>query len=282
MRSPRPIQEKKKGRTREPFAMIPFKWLKLPAWEHLNGNAVKLLLHLWSMSGGDNGAHGDRDGLFLSEREAALALGIARNTASAAFELLIEAGWLRPVQKGHFAVKAGEQQLRATVWRLTFQSYPQGRLGPTGEYLRWQPEEISRDQKLNGSGSKIEPVAPNEGGTGAIIDPVADAALSEPPISTRSIIEPHIDIAKGKRDSGGCENSNRPPEIAGGPISADPLAAVRARVGSYCERVGKDGTAQMARRLGLDPAEVRGFAQGRANLDPKKLAALRTATKVAA
>jgi hypothetical protein len=113
-------------------------WLmKNPAWLSLSGNAVKLLLHLMMLSKGNNGwGHRVEGGeLFLSEREAAKAISVARNTASRAFEELIDRGFLRPVQTGHFHVKIRT----ATTWRLTFQPYPKNHQGPTNEWRQWRP-----------------------------------------------------------------------------------------------------------------------------------------------
>src|SRR4051812_31924829 len=109
----------KKGRgtrrTSGGFVMVLNPMMKSAAWLDLSGTAVKLLLHLMMLSKGNNGwGHGDGGGhLFLSERDAAAAIGVARNTASRAFEELISHGFLRTVRAGHFHVKVR----LATIWR---------------------------------------------------------------------------------------------------------------------------------------------------------------------
>jgi DNA-binding transcriptional MocR family regulator len=108
-----------------------------PAWLDLSGTAVKLLLQLIRMSKGNNGfgdGQRDRGRLFLSVRDAATAIGVCRNTAAKAFGELIDHGFLRVEEKGHFDVKG-----IATTWRLTFQPYPHRRMGPTNEWRKWTP-----------------------------------------------------------------------------------------------------------------------------------------------
>lgn len=129
---------KRRGRRRNgAFVIVDEFLMRSPAWQDLSGNAVKLLMHLMMLSQGNNGwGHKDQQGqLFLSERDAASAIGVARNTASRAFEELIEHGFLRPVEQGYFQVKIRI----ATTWRLTFQPYPRSQQGPTNEWRQWQP-----------------------------------------------------------------------------------------------------------------------------------------------
>lgn len=265
----RTVQEKKKGRSRDPFAMVPFKWMDLPAWAHLSGNAVKLLLHMIRLSGGNNGATNARGELFLSERSAAEAIGVARNTASAALDLLVEAGWARPVQKGHFHVKAGEREMRSTVWRLTFQPHPQSRRGPTSDFLDWKPgKEKSRAQKLNGSGSKIGPVADNPPNSGAKTEPVPQSALSADENSGLSEIEPHIDIARGKRRDDA--------------IVPAVLPSLRELVRARWHALDRPSRVRLAKFSGLSLDELHAFVTGRFIPSIGKQMALRSAMKEAA
>ena len=169
--------------------------MKSPAWRDLTGNAVKLVLHLMMLSQGNNGwGHKEEQGeLFLSERDAASAIGVSRNTASKAFSELIAHGFLRPVRRGHFHVKLKI----ATVWRLTFQPYPRAHQGPTNEWRNWRPEEKSRAQELNGSGSKSGHCGDADAFTGAETGPVKMGIAGNPPSHVGSIIAPHLDIPRG-------------------------------------------------------------------------------------
>lgn len=166
--------------------------MKSPAWLDLSGNAVKLLLHLMMLSEGNNGwGHKDQSGeLYLSEREAALAIGVSRNTASRTFGELVEHGFLRAVRIGHFKVKLKI----ATVWRLTFQPYPRSHQAPTNEWRTWRPEQNLRAQKFNGSGAKTGPHSETPRPTGAKIGSVNFGNGGKAPSHTGSIIAPHLDI----------------------------------------------------------------------------------------
>ena len=177
------------------FVMVMHSMLKSPAWQDLSGNAVKLVLHLAMLSQGNNGwGHTDEHGeLFLSERDAAAAIGVSRNTASRAFAELIEHGFLRAVRAGHFAVKLKI----ATVWRLTFQPYPRLHQAPTNEWKDWRPEQNSRAQKLNVSGAKIGHRSGEQPITGAKTDPVKLENGRKPPSEFGSKIAPHLDIPMG-------------------------------------------------------------------------------------
>lgn len=175
--------------------MVLHSMMKSPAWQDLSGNAVKLVLHLAMLSQGNNGwghtaEHGE---LFLSERDAAAAIGVSRNTASRAFAELVEHGFLRAVRAGHFAVKLKI----ATVWRLTFQPYPRLHQAPTNEWKEWRPEQNSRAQNLNGSGAKIGHCSGKQPITDAKTDPLKFENGGKPPSEVGSIIAPHLDIPRG-------------------------------------------------------------------------------------
>lgn len=157
------------GRSKGSFIKLDDWLTRSAAWQDLRGNSVKLLIHLMKLAQGNNGwGHREKGGqLFCSESTAASVICVARNTASAAFIDLIDHGFLRVVQAGHFRVKVRH----ATVWRLTFQPYPFGKMGPTNEWRNWKPEENPRAQKLNTSGAKIEQLSNDQAFTGAKTDP---------------------------------------------------------------------------------------------------------------
>lgn len=246
-----------------PFVKIDNSMMRTPAWVALGGNSVKLLLHLTMLAKGCNGMTSERGELFLSEREAGLAIGIARNTAGAAFRDLIDKGFIAPVRKGHFAIKAGEKELMATVWRLTFQ--PHGGRGPTNEYRDWRPpENNSRAQKLNGTGAIFERNRPSPALTGAEIEPVARRPLSASAKSGRSEIEPHIDLAIGTVSN------------EGDGLTCD---AVRALVVGCCSHLNAAGKAAFAKQVRWTAAELADFCAGRLIPPVPKLMALRSAAK---
>lgn len=169
--------------------------MKSPAWLALSGTAVKLLLHLMMLSGGNNGWGHRKEGgqLFLSERGAAAAIGVSRNTASRAFEELIELGFLRIVSAGHFHVKIRV----ATAWRLTFQPFPRNHQGPTNEWRDWRPGQNSRAQNLKATGSKIGRMSGKYAQMGAKSAPVELRNGEKPRRSLGSLVAPHLDIPRG-------------------------------------------------------------------------------------
>jgi hypothetical protein len=197
-------KHKRQRRSRGNFIMVSYSMMDSPAWRDLSGTAVKLLLHLVKLSEGNNGyGHKDEPGeLFLGERDAADAIGVARNTVSKAFEELIEHGFLRAVRRGHFKVKIR----LATVWRLTFQPYPRARQGPTNEFLKWQPEQNSRAQLLKGTGSEFEHEVEFNEFTGLETAPVQMENGEKPPIQEGSKTAPHLDMPEG---GGGRERAPR-------------------------------------------------------------------------
>lgn len=81
-----------------PFVMLYHKWMETPAWLHLSGNGVKLFLLVLKLYNGENNGQ-----IVLGQRDASLALGVARNTISAAFEELEVKGFIRPARKGSFS-----------------------------------------------------------------------------------------------------------------------------------------------------------------------------------
>ncbi len=211
--------------------MLRYSLMDSPAWRDLSGVSVKLMLHLMRLSEGNNGwGHKDEPGrLFLSERQAAEAIGVSRNTASKAFLELITHGFLRIVQAGHFDVKVK----LATVWRLTFEAYPHAHQGPTNEWLKWQPEQKSRAQKLNGSGAKIDELSANAPLTGVEIEPdnFSNGGKPRKPIGSKTA--PHLDMPRGcggREDALPANPLNSTSNSRGGPKSAA-RGASRAGVG---------------------------------------------------
>jgi hypothetical protein len=88
-----------------------------------------LLVELAMMENGSNNGT-----LFLSTRDAAARMGVSDpHTAAKAFEELDAAGFIACTLRGTLAVKAGDR--RASSWRLTWQSFPELRKGPTNDWV---------------------------------------------------------------------------------------------------------------------------------------------------
>lgn len=250
------------GRSKEKFVQLFDFMTNSPAWLDLSGNSVKLLVHLVKMSKGNNGwveGKHDNDGLFLSVRDAAKAVGISRNTASKAFEELVEHGFLRIVRQGHFDVK-----LQATVWRLTFQSYPKAGMGPTNEWRKWPTEQKQQAQKRATTGSISDHSVPKT-------EPVRPEKRENSSRPTGSITGPHIDIYQGGYGSGQGDNEVACVE-----------EAIRSQLSKAWKALDARGRRTLASATGLTVDEVKQYLDGRLTLSIGKQMALRSASKEAA
>ena len=92
----------------------------------------------------DNGQN--NGSLYLGVRDAACRMGVVDlAAATAAFDDLMEMGFIEMTHDAHFHVKASEKS-RARCWRLTWLSGP-GRKSPTWDFEKRQPEPRSRAYK---------------------------------------------------------------------------------------------------------------------------------------
>lgn len=131
------------------------------AWKSLGGNAIKVLIALVRLDNGEKNGQ-----IFFSDRQASFETGLARNTCIKALRELVEKGFLRIVEKGHF-----DRKIRhATVWRYTWQAVP-GLSGPTRDFEKWKPSENkTRAPELTQAGANIEPLIDLNVATGAEIE----------------------------------------------------------------------------------------------------------------
>ena len=153
------------------------------AWAYLSGNAIKVLLALVRIDDGSKNGH-----IFYSDRQAALDTGLSRNTCIKAFRELVDKGFLRIVEKGHFDRKVRH----ATVWRYTWQAVP-GLCGPTREFEKWKPDdEKQRAQIMTRTGAINEPSDDFDALTGPIIAPDNPSKPHKRVRPIGSIIEPQV------------------------------------------------------------------------------------------
>jgi hypothetical protein len=132
------------------------------AWKSLSGNAIKVLIALVRL---DDGSKNGR--IYFSNRRASIETNLVRNTCIKALDELVEKGFLRVVEKGHFDRKVRH----ATVWRYTWQAVT-GSCGPTRDFEKWEPtKNKTRNQKLTHSGANNEPWDDFDAATGANIEP---------------------------------------------------------------------------------------------------------------
>ena len=139
-----------KGRTKTTrFTRLEHTLLHSPAYRALSPNGRALLVELATMENGSNNGE-----LFLSVRDAAARMGVTDTTAAtAAFNELEAMGFIACTREAHFAVKAGTGS-RARCWRLTWQSTPALRQGPTMDFHGCRPEPNSRADKRMIAGNK--------------------------------------------------------------------------------------------------------------------------------
>ena len=132
------------------------------AWRACSGNAIKVLVALVRLDDGTKNGQ-----IFFSDRQAAKETGLSRNTCIRAFAELVEKGFLRAVEKGHFDRKVRH----ATVWRYTWQAAP-GIGGPTRDFEQWRPvSEKPRAQILTRTGANSDKSALRSTSPGAKIGP---------------------------------------------------------------------------------------------------------------
>lgn len=151
------------------------------AWHAASGNCIKVLLALVRK---DNG---ERNGqLAFSCREAAELTGLSVRTCQRCLIELQDLGFLRCTEKGAFSRK----MLHASLWRYTWQAWPEGKMGPTREYETWRPENNSRmqvshepDANLSEDGVNT-PVTDAESSTGQSGKPLVPANSTSDRIAT--------------------------------------------------------------------------------------------------
>lgn len=134
----------RKGRNdspRDAFTRLPHVVQSSGAYAALNPNGRVLLLEILSMHNGENNGS-----LWLSVRDAAHRMGLASvDSARAAFDDLISAGFLRMTKDAHFAVKASDTS-RARCWRVTFLHAPG--TGVTDEWRRFEPTDKGQARRM--------------------------------------------------------------------------------------------------------------------------------------
>lgn len=108
-----------------------------PAYLGLSPNARSLLEQIQTLENGSNNGQ-----IFLSVRDATARMGLSDTKAGmAAFDQLIEHGFLAITKPGSFRVKASasNENARATCYRLTWLPWPSASRPATNEWKSWKP-----------------------------------------------------------------------------------------------------------------------------------------------
>lgn len=143
------------------------------AYHSLSGNAVKVLLALVRV---DNGTRNGQ--IAYSYRRAAEDTGLSGRTCLRCLDELQEKGFIVCTQKGSFSRKV----LHASLWRYTWQAWPEGKIGPTRDFEKWKPDGNTRVQVLQSSGAVSNNQLETQGRTGA------DIAAEETPKPQNSVV----------------------------------------------------------------------------------------------
>jgi hypothetical protein len=166
----------------------------------------------------------------------------------------------------------------ATVWRLTFEPYPHAHKGPTNEWRDWRPEQNPREQILNGSGAKTEPVNEKPTFMGANLDPDNFKNGRNPPNRTGSISAPHLDMPEGtvvRDDALGSNSSLFCPQILDGTNDPHPM---RSLIAGYYRSLSAKRRRTWAGQHGVSVDDLKQYLDG----DPNHLPAAKVAAIVCA
>lgn len=131
------------------FVRLPHRLLKSAAYRSLSLSARSLLVDLIMLDSGDNNGS-----LYLSIRDASDRLGLSdHHSVSAAFDELIDRGFVRCTKEAHFSVKAANHS-RARCWRLTWLASPCMKRPATNEWTTYEPPAGSTQRKRAQRGQK--------------------------------------------------------------------------------------------------------------------------------
>jgi len=116
------------------FVKLDHWMLDSPAWRSLKATDRDLLIWLQRRYNGQNNGE-----ISMSQREAAELLHVKTATAAAAFERLVERGFIRMARDSSFTMKAR----LARTWILTMFEH-RGQL-PTKDFMRWRPDNENQN-----------------------------------------------------------------------------------------------------------------------------------------
>lgn len=242
------------------------------AWQHLSGNAVKVLLALVSR---DDGTRNGKIG--FSYREAAIASGISDRTAWRCLIELQGKGFICCTRKGAFNTKV----LHSTLWRYTWAPWPGGKpAAPTRDFENWRCLEKHGCKICTRTGEVSDEPSGNK--------PLSDAKSAPDEVET-----PHVSVGDGFANIASLTlhqgDSAAVPETEGrkqansysGAISAfpwDDLADLRHLTAKHLSAGDAGSQSRLAERIGCPPGTFSKFINGR-NLPDQYRAALADAIK---
>ncbi|MBN8844310.1 MAG: winged helix-turn-helix domain-containing protein [Sphingomonadales bacterium] len=227
------------------------------AWQHLSGNAMKVLLALVAR---DDGKRNGKIG--FSCREASGVTGLSSRTCWRCFAELQEKGFIVCTQAGGFSRKVSH----AALWRYTWAAWPEGRKGPTRDFEKWKPDGNSRLKFLSVTDANFagnletpgEPVAKNSTGN---LETPQDSDVSNFAETTTLISyhgDPHGDPVSDQRKR--AETTSRPDrEFRLG----DEVADLRLLTTAHLDEFGPGSQSRLAARIDCPPGTFSKFINGR-------------------
>lgn len=237
------------------------------AWRHLSPPAVKVLLELVRQDNGErNGA------LAFSARRAHELTGLSVRTCWRCLKELQDKGFIRCTQKGAFSRKV----LHASLWRYTWQAWPEGKMGPTRDFEKWQPDGKTRMQNLprTDANSALETETPPL--------PDANSAFDEvetPLVSKVSTLEGNATLTIYQREP--TQSGETYQRKQANPTSGAFLDTLRADVLDRLAHAAPGAQTRLAEHLGIPGGTFSKFLSGRGLAD-RHADALRAALRSAA
>ena len=226
------------------------------AWQHLSGNAVKVLLALVAR---DDGTRNGNIG--FSCREAATATNLSAHTANRCLIELEEKGFIACTQRGGFSRKVSHSSL----WRYTWAAWPAGKKGPTRDFEKWKHDEKSRCGNFPATVSNFSPdvETPPDAVSNIGTEEMETSDVSD--VSTQANIGTLISYqgeAHGESDFQQRKQANS----SSGAISAfpwDDLADLRHLTRRHVEHASAGEQSRLAEAIGCPPGTLSKFINGR-------------------
>lgn len=229
------------------------------AWQHLSGNAIKVLLALARYDDGKSNGE-----LYFSERRGAKDTGLSRNTVRRSIAELIVKGFIAQTKPGAF----NRNNLLAATYRLTWVAWPGGKpSAPTRDFEKWQPEN-SQAQILTETGSISDIEVETEGQGGSNIEP---PWMETPHVSvgrSMSKCEPQV-LYQGRECSELETDQWKHAHSTSGPF----YASLRTRLAEHLSHAEPGEQTRLASSLGIPGGTLSKFINGR-NLPADHAAAL--------
>lgn len=236
--------------------------METDAWRAASGNSIKVLLALVRK---DNG---ERNGqLAFSCREAADLTGLSVRTCQRCLKELERLGFIRCTEKGAFNRKT----LHASLWRYTWQAWPEGKMGPTRDYEKWRADGNTRMQVLQRTDADLSDHVETDPSTDA--DIAADQS-GKSVVSAKSWSDRIATLTSYQGEpSASPEKEQRK---RANPVSGADLRKLRERVIDHLAESGPGEQSRLAESIGIPGGTLSKFLAGK-NLPEQYRAALSAA-----